>query len=853
MSFPPVLCRTLLLLVGGAAGMLTTEARAEAPKVAYNRDVRPILADACFKCHGFDKEARKADLRLDVREEALKPRGDAQARAIVPGNAAGSLVWRRVASEDPDERMPPAGSHRVLSEGEKATIRAWIEQGAEYQPHWAFAAPVRPETPAIERQGWGRNEIDAFVLAGLEARGLAPSPEADRSALIRRLSLDLTGLPPTPQEVDAFLADASPGAYERVVDRLLASPHYGERMAMDWLDAARFADTHGYHRDGGRDMTLWRAGVIDAFNRNVPFDHFTVEQLAGDLLPDATVEQRIASGFNRNHMINIETGAVPEEYHAAYVSDRVNTTATVWLGLTAGCAQCHDHKFDPLTQAEYYGLFAFFNNVPENGIDGAGGNAAPLMRLPTPEQQQKLDGLAAAVSTTEAKLAAAAGQIDAAQVEWEKTAAASSPPPPANILAVLAVASPQRSDAQRSELQAYFRVEVSPVAREMTREVARLKKKRTDLDAKVPTAMVMQEMPQRRETFVLLRGQYDQRGPAVAPGVPAFLPPLPAGAAADRLGLARWLVDPSHPLTARVTVNRLWQSLFGTGIVKTSEDFGTQGELPSHPELLDWLAVEFREGGWDVKRLVKLIVTSAAYRQSSVTTPEALAADPECRLLGRFPRRRLQAELIRDQALAAAGLLDRRIGGASVMPYQPERLWEELTSREADMNNFTAQSYVQSHGPDLYRRSMYTFWKRTVPPPQLATFDAPDRETCTVRRARTNTPLQALVLMNDPTYVEAARELAERVLREGGTAEDDRLAFAFRLPLARPPSAEEAQVLKKLHVEQLAHYRADGEAARKLLTLGESPADPSLDPAELAAWATIASVILNLDEAVMKQ
>jgi hypothetical protein len=847
-----MLARTLAVvpcLVHVAAAAAAEDGGAD--KLAFNRDVRPILADTCFKCHGFDKAARKAGLRLDVREDAVAPR-DGKGPAIVPGDPAASLLWRRIVSEDPDERMPPSPAHAALTDSQKATLRAWIEQGAAYQPHWAFVAPVRPPLPVVKQAGWARNEIDAFVLALLEARGMTPSSEADRATLIRRLSLDLTGLPPTPEEVDAFLADVSPGAYESVVDRLLASPHYGERMALDWLDAARYADTHGYHRDGGRDMTAWRGWVIDAFNRNLPFDRFTVEQLAGDLLPGATVEQRIASGFNRNHLINIETGAVPEEYHAAYVIDRVNTTATVWLGLTAGCAQCHDHKFDPLTQAEYFGLFAFFNNVPENGIDGAGGNAVPLMKLASAEQQQNLDALAAAISEAEAKLSAAAGEIDVAQAEWEKAAAAGSPVPPANVVAALAVAADQRSDAQKAELRAHYRAEISPVAQTLGGELARLQKERGDLDAGIPTTMVMQELPQRRETFVLLRGQYDQKGPAVSAGVPAVLPALPPGAPADRLALARWLVDPANPLTARVTVNRLWQSLFGTGLVKTSEDFGTQGEPPTHPELLDWLAVEFREGNWDVKRLLKRIVTSATYRQSSVITPAALAADPECRLLGRFPRRRLPAELIRDGALAASGLLDRRIGGASVMPYQPERLWEELTSREADMNNFTAQSYVQSHGPDLYRRSMYTFWKRTVPPPQLSTFDAPDRETCTVRRPRTNTPMQALVLLNDPTYVEAARKLAERVMRDGGLTDDGRVAFAFRLPLARAPRTEESAVLKALFAEQLAHYRRDTEAARRLFAVGESPADPALDPAELAAWATVASVILNLDETVVK-
>jgi hypothetical protein len=600
--------------------------------------------------------------------------------------------------------------------------------------------------------------------------------------------------------VDAFVADHRPDAYERLVDRLLASPHYGEHMALDWLDAARYADTHGYHLDSGRDLTRWREWVIDAFNRNLRFDRFTVEQLAGDLLPNATPEQKIASGFHRNHMINFEGGAIPQEYLTAYLVDRVNTTAAVWLGLTLGCCQCHDHKFDPFSQKEFYQLYAFFNNVPEKGLDGNEGNAAPVLPLPTAAQRRTLEQLDAAIKGAE---------------EWQKEFA------------------PR-----------------SATGKAVREQLTKLQQARAELAKHVATTMVMQELPQPRDTFVLVRGQYDKPGQKVTAAVPARLHPLPSGTPANRLGLARWLVDPANPLTARVVVNRYWQTYFGTGLVKTAEDFGSQGEPPSHPELLDWLATEFQRTGWDMKQMQRLIVTSATYRQASAVTPQLLAKDPENRLLARMTRLRLPAEFIRDQALAASGLLNGVIGGKSVSPYQPPGLWQELSSR-GDSDQWTAQKYVQSHGQDLYRRTMYTFWKRTSPPPTLVTFDAPDRETCTVRRPRTNTPLQALVLMNDPTYVEAARKLAERVMREAETAEE-RIVLAFRLATGRRPKAEEVGVLRRVFEQQLSSFRRDKEAARKLLSVGEASRGSKLDEAELAAWASVASVILNLDEAVTR-
>ena len=674
--------------------------------VDVGREIRPLLSEHCLACHGPDA---KGDLRLDSRPTDLPE------------------LLRRITATD-DDVMPPRKHGKPLKPDQIDLLRRWIAQGAPWESHWSFRPPSRPKPP-----GPG-HPIDAFVADRLRRDGLAFTREAAPETLLRRASLDLTGLPPTPEEIDAFLAD---GSYEKAVDRLLASPRYGERMALMWMDGARFADTHGLHVDSHRDMWPWRDWVIDAFNRNLPFDRFTIEQIAGDLLPGATREQRIATGFHRNHMISYQGSEIPEKVHAAYVVDRVNTTGTVWLGLTLGCAQCHDHKFDAITQRDYYRLFAFFNTVAEKAIDGKDGNAAPVL---------KLEGGA--------------------------------------------------------------------------------------------STMVMEEMAKPRPTFLLKRGDYDQKGERLAPGVPASLPPLPEGAAPDRLGLARWLVDPANPLTARVAVNRFWQLLFGTGLVATSDDFGAQGEYPSHPELLDWLAVDFVESGWDVKRLLKLIATSAAYRQASEISPDRLAKDPGNRLLSRGPRVRLQAELIRDLALHASGLLVERLGGPSVKPVQPPGVWEAVASQEG--KKYTAQIYVQDEGDALRRRGLYTFWKRLAPPPAMSAFDAPSREVCTVRRAVTNTPLQALVLLNDPTFIDAARALAERALREAeGT--DARIALIFRRATGRRPSTSEAAILRRLLDGRLAAYAKDVAAAR---ALAGSP--------ELAAWTLVASAVLNLDETITK-
>ncbi len=795
--------RLLLSPLVGVAFLTSLASAAEPskpPPIDYNRQIRPLLADNCFACHGADAKQRKKSLRLDTAKGAYAVLDSGEGHAVVPGKPDESEIISRITTTDDALQMPPPDSGKTLTKAQVELLRRWIAEGGKYAEHWAFLKPQRPELPEVKNKEWVKNPIDRFILARLEAEGLQPSPEADKNTLIRRFTFDLTGLPPTVAEVDAFLADKSSDAYEKLVDRLLANPHYGERLAVEWLDAARFADTHGYHIDSGRDMSHWRKWVIDAFNDNKPFDQFTIEQLAGDLLPDATLEQKIASGFNRNHMINFEGGAIPQEYLNAYIVDEVNTTSTVWMGLTMGCCQCHDHKFDPMKMKDFYQLYAFFNNVPENGLDGSKGNAVPLLRMPTKDQQAKLDELTAAIKQLEAN-------------------------------------------------------KHGPLSEQGVKTVADALKKTTkeldDLNKQIPSTMVMQELDKPRDTFILQRGQYDKKGDKVTANVPKFLPPLPKDAKVDRLALARWLVSPEHPLTARVTVNRYWQMYFGTGIVKTAEDFGTQGEWPTHPDLLDYLATEFVQSKWDVKKMQRLIATSATYRQSSKVTKELHDKDPENRLLARAPRLRLNAEFIRDQALAVSGLLNPEIGGTSVSPYQPPGLWEELASR-LDGANWTAQTYKQSKGADLYKRTMYTFWKRTSPPPTLVTFDAPDREVCTVRRSRTNTPLQALVLMNDPTYVEASRKLAERILKDGGKTTEERLAFAFRTVLTRAPKDAELKILRKMFDDQLAVYQKDAKAAEKLLKVGESLRDEKLEVAELAAWTMLASALLNLDETVTR-
>jgi hypothetical protein len=757
-----------------------------AQEVSFARDVRPILATKCFPCHGPESAGREADLRLDRQLEPHADRGGYQ--VIQPGRPDASELYRRITASD-DERMPPATSGRPLTEREQHTLRDWIAAGGTYEEHWAWTVPRRPALPAVQRADWAENAIDLFVLAQIEVRGWQPSAAADKTTLLRRVTLDLTGLPPAPGEIEAFLQDIRPDAYERLVDRLLSSPRYGERMAQEWLDAARFADSGGYQGDILRTMWPWRDWVIRALNGNMPFDQFTIEQMAGELLPQPGIDQRIATGLHRNHRINDEDGIILEEFRVEYVADRVDTTATVWLGLTMACARCHDHKYDPLTQRDYYALFAFFNNIAEEGRGH--GNSPPVLSLFTPAEQQRLDAIQQRLS----------------QLPSE----------------------PQNAGAAAED------------------EIKALTAERDKIQQAAPSTMIMQERSERRPTHILVRGAYDHPGEIVEPEFPSALPSPSHDLPRNRLGLAQWLVDANNPLTARVTVNRLWQTHFGTAIVATPEDFGTQGELPTHPQLLDWLAVELMSSGWDIKAMQRLIVTSATYRQSSQGTPESFAQDPHNRWLARGARFRLSAESIRDQALAASGLLVERIGGPSVRPYQPDGLWKDLASNSLE--------YDLSPGGDLYRRSLYTFLRRTIPSPQMSVFDAPNREVCTVRRSRTNTPLQALVLMNDPTYVEAARALAQRVLREAGASDAQRVQYAFRLLTARAPDVDEQTRLVQALAAYRARYAAAPQAARALIAVGQSPpgSDSSDQDVELAAMAAVAGALMNLDEVVTRE
>ncbi|MFN5300468.1 MAG: DUF1553 domain-containing protein [Planctomycetaceae bacterium] len=1066
--------------IGQAAGPARAQAQSSAPavpgeRVLFNRDIRPLLADHCFQCHGPDARQRQAGLRLDTAAGAT---ASLEGRfAIRPGQPAESELLARIDSTDPLEQMPPPETGKPLSAQQRQLLRRWIEEGAVYQPHWAFLPPQPVALPKVGQADWVRNPIDRFVLQRLEAVGLTPAPPADPMTLLRRVALDLTGLPPTPEQADAFAADPSDAHYRALVDQLLASPRFAERMAMRWLDGARYADTSGYQSDGERFMWRWRDWVLEAYQRNLPFDQFTLEQLAGDLLPNATLDQHIATGFNRNHRGNGEGGIIPEEYAVEYVVDRVETTATVWLGLTVGCCRCHDHKFDPVSQREFYSLYAFFNSIPEYGRAWKYGNSPPVIPSPTRSQQAELAALEARRDAALARARTLLEPIATLQSRWEaglatppadwnidrdlvghwplaNAAAAGLPtgapvafpatlpvptypdgPPtprvatagggtqfdgtrhvvagdvanfgfydrftlsawvfpdderggailsrmtdatqgdgyslvlrqgrlelnlvkrwlddalrvetteplvpgqwhhvtavydgsrvasgvqlyvdgearptrplldllnqtfatkeplrlgaghgpdgrwrgglrdvrvhqralapdevqvlavPDSLAEIVAIPSANRTLPQAAKLAMYYRDHAAPAelrdavtqARDLTEEVARL------IDS-FPTTMVMRDLPEPRPAHVLLRGVYDRPGEQVERGTPAVLPPWADGLPRNRLGLARWLVDPRHPLTSRVAVNRLWQMLFGTGLVKTVDDFGSQGEWPSHPELLDWLALEFvrppgeapaflgdvaRQHAFDVQALLRLLVTSATYRQSSIASPELLQRDPDNRWLARGPRGRLAAEMIRDQALLAAGLLVEQVGGPSVKPYQPDGLWKELSDTD----------YVPGQGADLYRRGLYTFWKRTVAPPMMVTFDAAGRETCIVRETRTNTPLQALTLMNETSFVEAARGLAQRALLKE-TDLDRRLTFAFRHVLVRPPLPGELATLRRAWQRQLTHFQRNPGAAVALLAVGESPRDTTLDPAEHATLATLCGLLLNLDETLSRE
>jgi hypothetical protein len=1012
--------------------------------VDFNREVRPILSEHCYACHGPDQNKRKAGLRLDREEDAFKELKSGE-RALVPGDLKKSALVVHVTSTDPDEIMPPPKHGKPLSEKQIATLRDWVKEGAKWQKHWAFVPPERPALPSVENKEWPRNGIDYFVLERLEKSGLKPNPEADKTTLLRRASFDLTGLPPTIEEVDAFLADDSTEAYEKVVDRLMSSPHYGERMAQQWLDLARYADTSGYHFDGVRFMWLWRDWVINSFNDNKPFDEFTIEQLAGDLLPNATRDQRIATGFVRNNMTNDEGGADPDEYLNKYVADRVTTLGSVWLGLTVGCAECHDHKFDPLKTKEFYQFYAFFHNVPEKGLDRIRtDNPPPRLPVPTTEQAMKFVELDFRVKDDEKTLQDRIGELGEAQEKWERETQERPPAKPStnglffqaefegkakgrsaktnalefaegrvgkalklngqnhiefdNVVAfdrtnafsygawvnfesksgtvfskmeagpgyrgfdliydgkinvhlvhtwpenglkvktkeqfpqnqwlhvlaaydgsgkasgvkifvngkerelevekdkltdtmrnseplrigarqvqsdfsgliddvrfydralsaddakaltfdgyfqIISKSRGKRSDAERNDLAKFYKENYAVDYLRAEAALTKAKKQKEDFYAQIPTTLIMEEMDPPRETFVLVRGDFRNPGEKVSANTPAFLPPLPKDGP-PRLNLARWLVSKDQPLTARVTVNRYWAMFFGAGLVRTVNDFGSQGDWPSHPELLDWLAAEFRDGNdkttpWNTKALIRTIVTSAAYRQSAAVSPEKLEHDPYNRLISRGPRLRLDAEFIRDNALAVSGLLNDKIGGPSVKPYQPPGIWDGVDAK-----------YVQDHGEKIYRRGMYVFWRRSAHYPSFATFDAPNREVCTFLRQRTQTPLQSLTLMNDPVYVEAARALAERVDKEAPGDCPKQLSLAFRHTLGRIPASEEIATLQKTYDQQRENFQADSKSADDFLKIGESKLPEGADKIHLAAMAATANVLLNLNETITK-
>lgn len=1030
--------------------------------VRFNRDIRPILSDNCYRCHGPDSTARKGELRLD-RPEGLFTKREA-GTPVVAGKPQESLLVKLITAKDEDDLMPPPKSNKKLTPQQKQLLQQWIKEGAQWEPHWSFLAPKRPDLPKVKDPRWVKNPIDQFILAKLEQNRLKPASEADRRTLARRVGLDMTGLPPKLEDVEAYVADKSPDAYEKFVDKLMASPQYGEHRARYWLDAARYADTHGLHFDNYREMWPYRDWVINAFNNNVPFDKFTIEQLAGDLLPNPTLAQRIATGFQRCNITTNEGGTIPEENEANYALDRVATTGQVWLGLTLGCTPCHDHKFDPISTKEFYQMTAFYRNTTQSALDGNIPDTPPVIRVPKIEDAPRLQALPAEIETARNRIAARENEIAPLTKEWGKNldpkqfehpadqdkleiylplrgnaerairneASADAAPialpetaewkqdpklgailhlngqtafdlgavgdvertdkfsygawvkpsdktPAASVLARMDEGSDYRgwdlwlenngrrvaahiihkwpvnavkvfatedvvkpnewnhifvtyngnskstglkiyvngvsvkSNSEQKEVKETIRTQVptrigarsksSHLANGSVQDVrfyrrkldadevaslynageiravaanpnaagrdetirkyylktqdkpyAALKDVMADLEMELdriqkrsPVTFVMQEKPMPPKARVLFRGQYDQPREEVTPAVLSALNPMPAGAPSNRLGLAQWLVAPENPLTARVTVNRFWQEIFGTGLVKTSEDFGIMGENPSHPELLDWLAVEFRESGWDVKKMFRLMVTSAAYRQAAMTTREKLDRDPQNRLLSRGPRFRMDGEMIRDYTLAISGLLVDQIGGPSVKPYQPPGVWEAVA-----MIGSNTRDYRQDKGEKLYRRSMYTFWKRAAPPASMEIFNAPSRENCTVRRERTNTPLQALVTLNDPQFVEAARRLAERALKEGGATTESRADFMARRLLARPFRAEELVVVKQSFDALAKYYSSKPDDAKALIAVGESKADAALDAPMLAAWTMVANELINLDEVLNK-
>ncbi|MFT4555214.1 MAG: DUF1553 domain-containing protein [Planctomycetales bacterium] len=1045
----PVLHRSFRCLVCLAAVLLPSGFLSAVDAPLFNRDIRPILSSTCFQCHGPDDKHREAAMRLDDEEGIVK---------AFSGGLAKSEAWQRIISDDPDTRMPPVDSHLELKPEQIALLKAWIESGAKWEGHWSFIAPQKPPVPKTSKPDWVKNSIDAFVLKRLEERGLSPSDPAQLERVLRRVTFDLTGLPPTIAEIDQFLADAKSDpnvAYEKAVDRLLVSKHFGERMALMWMDAARYGDSSVFHADGPRDMWPWRDWTINAYNANKPFDEFTVEQIAGDLIPDSTVEQKIATGFNRNNATTDEGGAIAEEFRVEYAVDRVKTTSMVWMGLSLECAQCHNHKYDPITMKDYYRFFAYFNQAADPGMQTRRGNQTPIVDVFDPDRlaqvailKQELPSLEAKrdergkavepdfVAWLEKESATSEGKaflptgavahlpldetlddladpkrkvvikgktkwadgkfgkafdcdasnwVDAGQLGdfdnkdafsygcWIKPKGNANGAPitkmndgnsyrgydmlfgngrlsvhivntwPTNAIKVntkgtlkkdewqhvfvtydgsnkaagvkvyfdgkpqewtieqdrlsatirtksplhlgrrnpgggftglidevrifdralsdsevqalagadpigplLAMKPDERSPEQVTVLRSFYLANHDKPWQKISKQVRDLKAKIAESEKPISTVMVMQDVPKMRQTFILDRGQYasPKKDSPVNPGVLSALPPLPAEAPTNRLGLAQWLVQKDHPLTARVTVNRYWYMLFGTGLVKTLEDFGSQGEWPSHPALLDWLAVDFVESGWDIKRMLKQMVMSATYRQSSRVTRELLEADPENRLLARGPRFRLQGEFVRDNALAVSGLLVSTIGGPSVKPYQPGGLWIEVSIGGA--------TFAQDKGDKLFRRSMYTYWKRSSPAPSLTIFDAPTREKCALRRSRTNTPLQALVTLNDVQFVEASRALAERALKEGGNTLDSQIDHAYRLASGTRPKSFVREILKQAYHDELKLFQADKERATKLISAGESPRDETLDAAVHAAMSIVTSMILNLDEVLTR-
>ncbi|MEN9634359.1 MAG: hypothetical protein RL077_2763 [Verrucomicrobiota bacterium] len=835
-----------------------------AEPIDFSRQIMPILADACFRCHGPDAGARKAKLRLDQREGLFRTHDDVT--VVVPGQPAVSELILRITSKEADEVMPPPDSSRQLKPAEIELLRRWVASGAAWGTHWAFQPPSQPTPPKVAKGALARrvrNPIDPFIFARLEQAKLTPAPEATRAALIRRVTFDLTGLPPSPAEVTAFLDDRGSDAYERVVDRLLASPRYGERWAWDWLDLARYADTNGFQGDPERTMWPWRDWVVNALNANMPFDQFTIEQLAGDLLPAATRDQKLATGFHRNNMFNGEGGRIAEETRVENVFDRVETTATVWLGATFTCARCHDHKYDPITQRDYFALYDIFNQMSETGSASGGGRSGQIL----PALDMSTDEERARVKTTADKLEEIAKGVEAFELNKfprpEGKTTFDSPVAqklPGNLPVTLAKTAANRRgvDSLLEAIPHFKTTDPDPEYAALLQKLLNAVRARDAAANGVTKVMIMDELPKRRDTFILNKGNYESKTDVkvvgaipsrfartrAAPSAPGGdrAPVDPAPPPFNRLDLARWLVSPENPLAARVAMNRAWQAFFGTGLVKTAEDFGMQSEPPSHPELLDWLATEFVTRGWDVKALHRLMVTSATYRQSSRVSASLQERDPENRLLARGPRYRLPSWMLRDQALAAAGLLVAQAGGQSVKPYQPAGIWEEAT--------FGKKTYKQDHDSSLYRRSLYVFWRRIVGPPTF--FDAGARQVCTVKVARTNTPLHALVTLNDTAFVEAARVLAQ-VTTAAAVSEADRLNYAFRVLTSRLPTKPERTILLGRLVKLRAQFAADPAAARQLAAVGEAARPESLDPVEHAAWTALCSLLFNLDETLSKE